>query len=82
MRFSYIIIYYFYIFQELNLFQDSLQSLKIAQVKFQNSGESLEKISPDSKGKSILVPLTGSVSFKIFIIGYDWYVILSCVDLS
>lgn len=51
--------------QELNLFQDSLQSLKIAQVKFQNSGESLEKVTPESKGKSILVPLTGSVSFFI-----------------
>ncbi|GLV41120.1 Prefoldin 5 [Carabus blaptoides fortunei] len=47
--------------QELNLFQDSLQTLKIAQTKFQNSGESLEKVTPESKGKSILVPLTGSV---------------------
>ncbi|XP_019870082.1 probable prefoldin subunit 5 [Aethina tumida] len=47
--------------QELGLFQDSLQSLKLAQSKFQNSSESLEKISPDSEGKEILVPLTGSM---------------------
>ncbi|KAF5293199.1 hypothetical protein FQA39_LY13667 [Lamprigera yunnana] len=47
--------------QELTLFQDSLQSLKLAQNKFQNSGECLEKITPDAKGKSILVPLTGSM---------------------
>lgn len=49
--------------QELNLFQDSLQTLKITQVKFQNSGESLDKVTTESEGKTILVPLTGSVSF-------------------
>lgn len=49
--------------QELNLFQESLQSLKVAQTKYSNSGECLEKITPESEGKSILVPLTGSVSF-------------------
>ncbi|GJQ72714.1 hypothetical protein Trydic_g1371 [Trypoxylus dichotomus] len=47
--------------QELNLFQESLTSLKMAQTKFQNSGECLEKISPDLEGRSILVPLTGSM---------------------
>ncbi|KAJ8931126.1 hypothetical protein NQ314_016007 [Rhamnusium bicolor] len=46
--------------QELNLFQESLASLKGAQSKFQNSGETLEKITPESEGKYILVPLTGS----------------------
>ncbi|CAH0559456.1 unnamed protein product [Brassicogethes aeneus] len=47
--------------QELNLFQESLTSLKMAQGKFQNSGETLEKINPESEGKEILVPLTGSM---------------------
>ncbi|KAB0802638.1 hypothetical protein PPYR_04824 [Photinus pyralis] len=47
--------------QELTLFQESLQSLKLAQNKFQNSGECLEKVTPESEGKSILVPLTGSM---------------------
>jgi len=47
--------------QELNLFQESLQSLKMAQTKFANSGDSLDQVTPDCDGKSILVPLTGSM---------------------
>ncbi|KAF5285154.1 hypothetical protein FQR65_LT13351 [Abscondita terminalis] len=47
--------------QELTIFQESLQSLKLAQNKFQNSGECLEKVTPDAEGKPILVPLTGSM---------------------
>lgn len=43
------------------MFQDSLQTLKIAQGKFVESGESVEKITPESKGKTVLVPLTGSM---------------------
>lgn len=35
----------------------------MAQGKFQYSEESLNKITTDSEGKEILVPLTGSVSF-------------------
>lgn len=49
----------------------------MAQSKFLDSGESLEKITPDLKGKPILVPLTGSVSFKTtfsdFTSGSSWY---------
>ncbi|XP_045449035.1 prefoldin subunit 5 [Melitaea cinxia] len=47
--------------QELNVFQDSLQTLKMAQGKFVESGESVEKITPATKGKTVLVPLTGSM---------------------
>lgn len=47
--------------QDLNLFQESLASLKVAQSKFQNSGETLEKINPEIEGNTILVPLTGSM---------------------
>ncbi|XP_046398248.1 prefoldin subunit 5 [Ischnura elegans] len=47
--------------QELTVFQDSLQTLKIAQQKFQDSGDSLEKITPKAEGNPILVPLTGSM---------------------
>lgn len=52
----------FVCFKELTLFQDSLASLKVAQTKFQNSGECMDKLNPESEGKDILVPLTGSVS--------------------
>lgn len=48
-------------FQELNVFQDSLHTLKVAQGKFVESGESVEKMTPDIKGRTILVPLTGSM---------------------
>lgn len=48
-------------FQELNVFQESLHTLKVAQGKFVESGESVEKMTPDIKGRTILVPLTGSM---------------------
>ncbi|XP_017880034.1 prefoldin subunit 5 [Ceratina calcarata] len=47
--------------QELGVFQDSLQALKIAQSKYQESGSCLEKINPSMEGNEILVPLTGSM---------------------
>jgi len=47
--------------QELTVFQDSLQTLKIAQSKFQESGSCLDKVTPEAKGKEILVPLTDSM---------------------
>lgn len=39
--------------QELTVFQDSLQTLKIAQNKFQESGSCLDKITPEAKGELI-----------------------------
>ncbi|XP_076659814.1 prefoldin subunit 5-like isoform X2 [Halictus rubicundus] len=45
---------------ELDIFQESLQTLKTAQNEFQESGSCLEKI-PAMKGNEILVPLTGSM---------------------
>ena len=50
-------------FQEVELFTNSLNQLKHAQGKFVESQESMNKISPESQNKDILVPLTGSVSF-------------------
>ncbi|KAK7084168.1 Prefoldin subunit 5 [Halocaridina rubra] len=44
--------------QELQFFNDSLQQLKIAQMKFNESGECVDKITSDTKGKEVLVPLT------------------------
>lgn len=38
-----------------------MQTLKIAQGKFVESCESVEKITPQTKGKTVLVPLTGSM---------------------
>lgn len=48
--------------QDLSLYQDSLQTLKIAQTKFQESAESAEKLESTQEGAPILVPLTGSVT--------------------
>ncbi|KAK3106647.1 hypothetical protein FSP39_024420 [Pinctada imbricata] len=47
--------------QEIELFTTSLNQLKIAQTKFLESQECLNKISPDNDNKEILVPLTSSM---------------------
>ncbi|VDI28249.1 prefoldin subunit 5-like isoform X1 [Mytilus edulis] len=47
--------------QEIELFSSSMNQLKHAQNKFVESQESLNKISPESLSKDILVPLTGSI---------------------
>jgi len=47
--------------QEIELFSSSLQQLKLAQTKFQESGDCLDKINPANEGREILVPLTGSM---------------------
>ena len=49
----------------------SLSQLKMVQGKLQESQESLSSINTESKSKEILVPLTGSVSFSIYIYT-DW----------
>jgi len=45
------------------MFLDTSRTLRMAQTKFQDSYDCLEKITSDSEGKTIMVPLTGSVSF-------------------
>jgi len=47
--------------QDLTFYQESIQNLKLAQTKFQDSGDSLSKLTPANKDKEILVPLTGSM---------------------
>ena len=47
--------------QDLQFYQESLQNLKHAQSKFQESSESLNRCSAKNKDKDILVPLTGSM---------------------
>ncbi|XP_023229138.1 prefoldin subunit 5-like [Centruroides sculpturatus] len=47
--------------QEIDLFGTSLQQLKIAQTKYQESGECVEKLIPETEGKEMLVPLTTSM---------------------
>lgn len=49
----------FVAFQELTVFQESLQTLKMARVKYSGSKEALEQFKPDWNEKQILVPLTG-----------------------
>lgn len=44
--------------------QESLQTLKVAQQKFQESSDCMDRIKPETENKEMLVPLTGSVSFK------------------
>merc|ERR1719208_460941 len=46
---------------DLQFYQESLQNLKLAQSKFQESGDSLSRMNQDSDGKQVLVPLTGSM---------------------
>nr|CAG4638897.1 EOG090X0NBB [Cyclestheria hislopi] len=47
--------------QDLTLYQESLQTLKVAQTKFQESAECAEKLESSNEGDYILVPLTGSM---------------------
>ncbi|XP_021918952.1 prefoldin subunit 5 isoform X2 [Zootermopsis nevadensis] len=47
--------------QEIHVFLETSRTLKMAQTKFQDSNDCLEKITPDSEGKNIMVPLTGSM---------------------
>lgn len=47
--------------QELNVFQDSLETLKVAQTKLQESGECLQKLTSETEGSAILVPLSASM---------------------
>uniref|UniRef100_G3MPV9 Prefoldin subunit 5 n=2 Tax=Amblyomma TaxID=6942 RepID=G3MPV9_AMBMU len=47
--------------QELDFFSTSLQQLKTAQTRFQESENSLDMLKPSSEGKDILVPLTSSM---------------------
>jgi len=44
--------------QEVQFFNDSMQQLKMAQMKYSDSGECIEKITPEDENAEILVPLT------------------------
>lgn len=61
--------------QELNVFQDSLQTLKIAKTKFDGSKEALEQIDDAWAKKEILVPLTGSMYVKGVVDNIDKFII-------
>ncbi|XP_055322743.1 probable prefoldin subunit 5 [Sitodiplosis mosellana] len=60
---------------ELNVFQDSLQTLKIAKTKFDGSKEALEQINDTWSDKEILVPLTGSMYVKGVVNNIDKFII-------
>ncbi|XP_053672036.1 probable prefoldin subunit 5 [Anopheles nili] len=47
--------------QELSIFQESLNTIKIARSKYSASKEALEQFKADWNEKQILVPLTGSM---------------------
>jgi len=44
--------------KEIQLFTESLQSFKVTQMKFSESGACVEKITPESEGAEVLVPLS------------------------
>lgn len=57
------------------MFQDSLQTLKVAKTKFDGSKDALEQITDDWDNKEILVPLTGSMYVKGVINNIDKFII-------
>lgn len=59
----------------MNVFQDSLQTLKIAKTKFDGSKEALEQIDESWTDKEILVPLTGSMYVKGIVNNVDKFII-------
>lgn len=59
----------------MNVFQDSLQTLKIAKTKFDGSKEALEQIDDSWVDKEILVPLTGSMYVKGIVNNVDKFII-------
>lgn len=61
--------------QELGVFQDSLQTLKVAKTKFDGSKEALEQIDDKWTDKEILVPLTGSMYVKGVVNNIDKFII-------
>ncbi|UYV67127.1 PFDN5 [Cordylochernes scorpioides] len=57
--------------QEVDFFRTSIQQLKMAQMKFLESEENVQKLTPEDEGKDILVPLT-----------YQMYVPGKLVDIN
>lgn len=57
------------------MFQESLQTLKIAKSKFAGSKDALEQISGDWQDKQILVPLTGSMYVPGIVKSVDNFII-------
>ncbi|XP_001178621.1 prefoldin subunit 5 [Strongylocentrotus purpuratus] len=47
--------------QEVEMMQNSLQQLKMAQSRFVESSDSISKLNKDNEGKEMLVPLTSSL---------------------
>lgn len=47
--------------QELGVFQDSMQTLKMVKGKMKGSKDALEQLNPEKKDQPVLVPLTGSM---------------------
>lgn len=50
-----------FFFQELGVFQDSMQTLKMVKGKMKGSRDALEQLNPEKKNQPVLVPLTGSM---------------------
>lgn len=48
-------------FKACSVFQDSLETLKMTQTKLHDSGECLKKMTPDTNGAPVLIPLSSSM---------------------
>lgn len=70
-----IVVFFRVCVQELGVFQDSLQTLKVAKTKFDGSKDALEQINDDWTNKEILVPLTGSMYVKGVVNKIDKFII-------
>lgn len=47
--------------QEINIFTDSINQLKVAQQKFSDSLDNLNRITKENEGKELMVPMTSSM---------------------
>ncbi|GBN37652.1 hypothetical protein AVEN_207376-1 [Araneus ventricosus] len=56
---------------QVEIFGSSLQQLKIAQKKYGDSKECVERMQNMKEGNSLLVPLTDSVSFKLLLVSFQ-----------
>ena len=83
LKYEYMLCIQFFVclFQEIEFFTNSLNQLKMAQTKFLESEDCVGRVNSESKGKTILVPLTSSVSFVTVCVGVHCGCECMCVHI-
>lgn len=56
---------------DLKLLNNSLQQLRVAGSRYLTSKQCLEVMTPENKGKEVLVPMTSSVRFLYFLFFFN-----------